>query len=105
MELIWNEINALELILRETAQAEIEGAVPPPDGRSVRETPDYSAAVTIDSCRVEAGRLNIDGRITAELIAMDDGGDLYSFISESAFTHTLSNEALEAGMLADVKYR
>lgn len=102
MELIWNEINAVELILRETAQTQLEGAVPPPDGRTVRELPDYTAEVFVSSCRTDAGRLDIEGRITAELVAADDSGELYSFISESAFTHTLSNEALEPGMPADV---
>ena len=85
MELIWNEINAVRLAARGSEQTELEGTLPPPQGRSVAEILDYSADVGIDSCRAEAGRLAIGGRITAKLIAADEAGEKYAFNSESSF--------------------
>lgn len=105
MELIWNEINAVRLISRGTVQTELEGALPPPQGRSVAEILDYTAETGVDSCRTEAGKLIIGGRITAKLIAADDSGDRYAFASESPFSQTVEDDALEAGMTASTVSR
>lgn len=105
MELIWNEINAVRLISSGTEQTELEGTLPPPQGRSVAEILDYTAEVGIDSCRAEAGRLAIGGRITAKLIAADEAGEKYAFNSESSFSHTVNDEAIEEGMSASAAAR
>ena len=101
MELIWNEINALQLILHSAEQEELEGELPLPAGRTAAEILDYSAQVTVDGCRLESGRMSVDGRITATLLAVDDAGDTFSFVSESPFSHSLVNAALESGMLGE----
>lgn len=100
MELIWNEINAVRLICRGSEQTELEGALPPPQGRSVAEILDYTAQTELESCKCEAGRLSLGGRITADLIVSDENGDRYAFSSESPFAHSVSDEAIEPGMLA-----
>lgn len=102
MELVWNEITAPRLILRETRQTLLEGAVPTPAGRSAAEILNYTAETALDSCRTESGKLNIDGRIEVRLVCTDDAGESYAFTSESPFSHTLANEAIEAGMTAEV---
>ncbi|MBR5949746.1 MAG: hypothetical protein IKZ82_14040 [Clostridia bacterium] len=102
MELIWNEINAVRLASRGTEQTELEGTLPPPQGRSVAEILDYTAEVGVDSCRTEDGRLTATGRITAKLIASDESGERYAFTSGSTFSHTVSDPAIEAGMSAQV---
>ena len=53
MELIWNEINAVRLAAMGSEQTELEGTLPPPQGRSVAEILDYSAEVGVDSCRAD----------------------------------------------------
>lgn len=105
MELIWNEINAVRLIGCGTEQTELEGTLPPPQGRNIAEILDYTAETGIDSCRLEGGKLNIGGRITAKLIVTDDAGDRYAFASESPFTHTVEDEAIEEGMTASAVSR
>lgn len=105
MELIWNEINAVRLAAMGSEQTELEGTLPPPQGRSVAEILDYSAEVGVDSCRAEDGKLSIGGRITARLIAVDEAGDRYAFTSESSFSHTVADGAIEAGMSASVSAR
>ena len=105
MELIWNEINAVRLAARGTEQTELEGTLPPPQGRSVGEILDYTAEVGVDSCRAEDGKLSIGGRITAKLIAADDAGERYAFSSESSFSHAVADGAIESGMGAAVAAR
>lgn len=105
MELIWNEINAVRLIAKGSEQTELEGTLPPPQGRSVAEILDYTAETSVDSWRTEEGKLSIGGRITAKLIALDEAGEKYAFASESTFSHTASDEAIEAGMAASVGAR
>lgn len=105
MELIWNEINAVRLAARGSEQTELEGALPPPQGRSVAEILDCTAEVSVDSCRTEAGKLSIGGRITARLFAADEAGERFAFTSESAFTHSVTGEAIESGMTAAVRAR
>lgn len=101
MELVWNEINAPRLIFGGEEQTELEGALPPPDGKEVRELIDYGAEVFADACRVDAGKLTVNGRIVVKLVASDENGAVFGFTSESAFEHTAENEAFEKGMLAE----
>ena len=100
MELIWNEIAAPRLILLEKPQVLLEGAVPLPAGRDAAELIDYTAEAVLDSCRAETAKLNIDGRLSVRLLAADGGGEVFSFTSESPFSHTLTNAAIEPGMAA-----
>lgn len=102
MELIWNEINALSLVLRRTEQVRIEGEVPPPAGRTAAELIDYGAEAAVQSCRIDAGGLTVEGSIIAKLAAMDEAGELFAFTSESAFSHRLEDPAIEAGSIASV---
>ena len=57
MELIWNEFGVQRLVMRRTAQVELEGTVPLPENiGAVSELIDYSASVTADACRTDEGR-------------------------------------------------
>lgn len=98
MELTWNEIKAPRLILRTKEQIALEGNIP--SERRVAELIDYPAAAYVDSVRTEAGRLNIDGRIVVSVTAFGPDGDLFTFASESAFSHSVSEPAIESGMAA-----
>ena len=100
MELIRNELNALRLALRTRAQTELEGAIPPPPGRSIAAVIDYSAEARVDACRADAGTVSLEGRLTASLLAQDAGGECFAFTSRSPFTYVLRDGAIENGMLA-----
>ncbi len=102
MELIWNEIAAPRLILLDKPQVLLEGTLPLPAGKAIRELIDCTAEAELDSCRTEAGKLSIDGRLSARLIAAGSEGEVFAFVSESPFSHTLSNAAIEPGMAAEV---
>lgn len=102
MELIWNEIAAPRLILLEKPQVLLEGAIPLPAGKDAAELIDYTAEAQLDSCRAETAKLSIDGRLTVRLIAADSAGEVFAFTSESPFSHTLTDAAIEPGMAAEV---
>ena len=68
MELIWNEINALQLILHSAEQEELEGELPLPAGRTAAEILDYSAQVTVDGCRLERNLFRVGTSRLAGLI-------------------------------------
>ena len=102
MELIWNEINAPRLILRSTEQTLPEGSIPPPEGKTVAELLDHTAEIVLDSCRTEAGRLNIEGRLIVKVLAADENGELFAFTSEAPITHSVPGEGIEPGMGCEV---
>lgn len=101
MELLWNELGAQRLIYRGTDQAEVEGMLQPPEGKRAAEILDYKAEVSVETCRADEGRLNLDGGITVTVVAAEESGGVFSFTSASAFSHTITAENVDAGMFVD----
>lgn len=101
MELIWNETDALRLILHRREQVEIEGSLPLPAGRIPADILDYSPDVSVNACRTEDGKMSINGSISAAVTAVDAGGEVFAFISESPFSHILDDGVIESGMLSE----
>ena len=83
MELIWNEFGVQRLVMRRTAQVELEGTVPLPENiGAVSELIDYSASVTADACRTDEGRVLVSGRIELQAAALTPDEKPFAFTSE-----------------------
>lgn len=102
MELIWNEFGVQRLVMRRTAQVELEGTVPLPENiGAVSELIDYSASVTADACRTDEGRVLVSGRIELQAAALTPDEKPFAFTSESEFSSETEAEEVCPGMNAD----
>lgn len=101
MELLWNELNAQRLIYKGADQQEIAGTIPLPAGRQISKVLDYSAKVFIDNCKAEENKVELAGHIEAFILGADAQGELFSFNSDSDFTHCIEAENAEQGMLVN----
>ena len=102
MELIWNEFGVQRLVMRRTAQVELEGTVPLPENiGAVSELIDYSASVTAEACRTDEGRVLVSGRIELQAAALTPDEKPFAFTSESEFSSETEAEEVCPGMNAD----
>lgn len=96
MELVWSELPGGRLIYSGVAQAVIEGELPPPEGRMVKEVLCCSGEVSVASAAAEAGAVTLQGEVKAELICSD--GEVFAFTSRAQFSHAIPAPGAEPGM-------
>lgn len=101
MELIWKEIETSRLIARRTEQTHISGVLPPPEGRKLMQVLNCSAEVYVVSCTVEKESVTVEGRIDANVTALD-GNEAFSFRSSAGFRHSMNMPEAMNGMTAQV---
>lgn len=102
MELIWKELEAERLIKREKTQVRIEGDLPSPDGTTPSSVLSVNGKVVIDGTKVGQDEVTVEGRIEVVVMTSDEKGNLSSFESKAAFSHTAAIEGAGPGMNAAV---
>jgi len=103
MEAIWNEVRILRSEHTLGAQAVVEGEIPFPEGREGARLVDYTGALRIRDCRVQGDSLQIQGRVELELLGESREGELFSYSSRAAFTHSLKAPFSLEGMEGELE--
>mgnify|MGYP002623248432 CR=1 FL=1 len=102
MELVWKDIDPVRLVADASCTVYVEGMLPPPEGRSVREVLDSTAQVEVEEARIEAEKVDITGGITVRIIARDNDGSVFAFESYAGFVHSIDAEGAASGMEARI---
>ena len=98
MELNWKEIDAERIILKRSEQVRVTGFLPAPDGREAASVLNCSASVTIDGASSGDKAIELGGRISVTVTAMDNEGRPFAFESGAGFTHRIEAEEAAPGM-------
>ena len=101
MELIWKELPGEHMIYSGIAQAAVEGDIPVPQGRSVREVLSCTGSVTLSDTMAREGAVAVEGTVSVDVICTD--GSVFAFSSKASFRHTIPAEAVREGMKAQVQ--
>lgn len=115
MEFLYGDVSMETLVCTNTAQAEVEGELPLPEGRRASDTEVLSASATvlISRCAAAEGAVVIEGRVRAELVCRDvsfvpeegEGvsGALFAFSSSAAFRYVMDAPGAKEGMAAEAQ--
>lgn len=110
MELLWNEFGVKRLIYSGIEQTQVDESISLPEEMrtgamydTAIEVLDYSADVTVDNCRAESGKINVDGRIRIRAVLLDEREKPYAFNAEVHFENSSVAEGVDSGMEADVQ--
>lgn len=110
MEFVFGDINMESLVCMPSAQAEVEGELPLPEGRRASDTEVLSAngTVLVSKCAAAEGAVVIEGRVRAELVCRDvsfvpeeegnAAGAMFAFSSSAAFRYVMEAPGAKEGM-------
>lgn len=113
MELIYGEIGLTPAAALVTAQAEVEGELPLPEGRRAADTEVLASRgeVSVSKCTAAEGAAVTEGRVRVQLVCRDtsfvpgDGesaaGGLFAFSTSASFRHMAAAEGAKEGMAAE----
>ncbi len=101
MELIWKELPGEQMIYSGLAQAAVEGDIPLPEGRSLREVLSCTGSVTLVSAAAGTDCVTAEGTVSVDIICTD--GNVFAFSSRAAFRHVIPAEGVQEGMTAQIQ--
>ncbi len=101
MELIWKELPGEHMIYSGLAQAAVEGDIPLPEGRSVREVLSCTGNVTLSDTAAKEGAVAVEGTVSVDIICTD--GNVFAFSSHASFRHIIPAEGVKESMKAQVQ--
>lgn len=101
MELIWKELPGEHMIYSGLAQAAVEGDIPLPEGRFVKEVLSCTGNVALSDTAAKEGAVAVEGTVSVDIICTD--GTVFAFSSHAAFRHVIPVEGVHEGMKAQVQ--
>lgn len=101
MELIWKELPGEHMIYSGLTQAAVEGDIPLPEGRTLKEVLSCTGSVTLTDAAAKAGAVAVEGRVSVDVICTD--GNVFAFSSHASFRHIIPAEGVREGMNAMVQ--